>query len=201
MGQPSLPHLTASFLREQLGGAAPPPARAIIPPIGKVAVFHSAVATFYSPSDSAGAGGMRRERIRATPSWRGSAGRYDTIFVSEDASLPGMHGLLVARVHLFFSFEAGGIIYPCALVHWFSQTAEECDEDTGMWVVSRDAEFDGSPALQVIHLDTVLRACHLLPVFGDQRVPATLSFTETLDAFRFYYVNKFADHHANEISL
>ena len=75
---------------------------------------------------------MRRERIRAVPSWRNGPGRYDTVFVSEDASLPGMQGLLVARVLLLFSFKAHGVLYPCALVHWFSRVGHECDEDTGM---------------------------------------------------------------------
>ena len=35
----------------------------------KVSVFSSAIATFYAPSDPSGKHGMRRERIRSTPSW------------------------------------------------------------------------------------------------------------------------------------
>jgi hypothetical protein len=187
------------FLGEQLEGQGHN--QAYLPPIGRISVFHSAIATFYSPSDSSGMGGMRRERIRATPEWRGGFGRYDTVFVSEDANAPGMQGLMVARVRLFFSFQAAGVLYPCALVHWFSRTAEVCHPETGMWTVERNLDNEGNPVLQVIHLDTILRACHLLPVFGNGRVPRGLHFTDTLDAFQAYYVNKFADHHANEISF
>jgi hypothetical protein len=32
-------------------------------------VFHSALATFYAPSDTSGIGGMHHQRICATPSW------------------------------------------------------------------------------------------------------------------------------------
>jgi hypothetical protein len=45
----------------------------------------------------------------------------------------------------------------------------------------------------------VVRAAHLLPVFGRERVSTTLSFTDTLDAFTRFYVNRFVDHHAFEI--
>jgi len=65
-----------------------------------------------------------------------------------------------------------------------------------MWVVQRDDE--GSPP-SIIHLDSVVRAAHLLPVFGPERVSTTLSFTDTLDTFTRFYVNKFVDHHAFEI--
>ena len=68
-------------------------------------------------------------------------------------------------------------------------------------MVEPDFHGDGSRALQIIHIDTVLRAAHLIPVFGEDRVPESLHFSETLDAFKLYYVNKFADHHANEIAF
>ena len=63
---------------------------------GKVRVFTSAVATFFAPSDPSGVGGMRRERIRATRSWRRGAACNDCIFVVQDADLPGFQGLLAA---------------------------------------------------------------------------------------------------------
>src|ERR1700761_5958993 len=47
-------------------------------------VFHSAVATFYAPSDTSGIGGMHRQRIRAVPSWRHADGRYDCMFLEKD---------------------------------------------------------------------------------------------------------------------
>jgi hypothetical protein len=129
-------------------------------------------------------------------SWRKGAGRYDTIFVNTDSSADGMRGLDVARVRLFFSFSHHGVEYPCALVRWFSRVGDSPDDHTGMWVVQRDDE--GSPP-SIIHLDSVVRAAHLLPVFGPERVSTTLSFTDTLDTFTRFYVNKFVDHHAFEI--
>ncbi|KAF8528622.1 hypothetical protein JB92DRAFT_3081421 [Gautieria morchelliformis] len=145
---------------------------------GKITVYPSAVATFHAPSDISGIGGMRREHIRAVNSWRKGSGRYDTIFVNTDPFAEGMHGLDIARVQLFFSFSHDGVQYPCALVHWFSRLVTS-----------------------IVHLDTIVRAAHLLPVFGHEYVSRTLSFSDTLDEFTSFYVNKYADHHAFEIAF
>ncbi|EIM91981.1 uncharacterized protein STEHIDRAFT_46596, partial [Stereum hirsutum FP-91666 SS1] len=52
----------------------------------------------------------------------------------------------------------------------------------------------------VIHLDALIRAAHLIPVYGnDFRVPTKWKHTDSLDAFSMFYVNKFVDHHAHEI--
>ncbi|KAI5991406.1 hypothetical protein EDD15DRAFT_2106569, partial [Pisolithus albus] len=67
-----------------------------------IAVFHSAVATYYAPSDPCGVGGMHREHIRATPSWWSGPPWYDCVFLNIDSSAAGMHGLAVACVWLFF---------------------------------------------------------------------------------------------------
>lgn len=162
---------------------------------GKITTYSSALATFHAPSDNSGIGGMHRERIRAVKSWRHGPGRYDTVFVNTDSSADGMRGLDVARVRLFFSFSHDGVKYPCALVHWFSRVGDSPDDLTGMWVVYPDD--DESPP-SVIHLDSIVRAAHLLPVFGPERISTTLSFTDTLDRFRRFYVNRFVDHHAFE---
>ena len=58
-------------------------------------MHHSALATFFAPSDLCGAGGMRQERIRSTPSWYDHP-RHDTVFVVLDDNLPGMEGMVVA---------------------------------------------------------------------------------------------------------
>ena len=71
---------------------------------GKISVFHSAIASFFAPSDECGLHGMRRERIQSCPLWRGKAPRRDCAFVVEDEDKPGMRGMNVARVQLFFSF-------------------------------------------------------------------------------------------------
>ena len=167
----------------------------------KITIYPSAVATFYSPSDISGIKGMRYERIRAIGSWRKGPPRYDCIFVETDPDAPGMRGLDIARVRLFFAFTYNGIRYPCALIHWFSRVAESADGGTGMWVVEPDSEDDGKPFTSVIHLDAAVRAAHLLPVFGEGFVSRTLAFTDTLDEFRSFYVNRYVDHHAFEIAF
>ena len=111
-----------------------------------------------------------------------------------------MRGLDVVRVLLLFSFPFKGITYPCAFVRWFSIINEECDEDTGMWMVQPAVTEDGLPDVSVIHLDCVFRAVHLLPIYGETQVPDNVSHHNSLDAFAGFYINKYADHHAFEIA-
>jgi hypothetical protein len=143
---------------------------------------------------------MRREWIRASPSWRNGPPRYDCVFLNTDPTAEGMRGLDVARVLLFFSFEYDSTTYPCALVRWLSRVGDGPDEDTGMWMVQPDLEEDGSSIITVIHLDCILRAAHLIPVYGDEFIPRELSLHHSLDAFLLHYVNKFIDHHAFQIA-
>jgi len=168
-----------------------------LPPINvKISVFHSAVATFHAPSDPSGMHGMRRERIRSTPSWRGREARRDCAFVVENETQNGMRGMAVVRVILLFSFEYEGIYYPCALVEWFKRVRQ--DPVTVMWVVCPDSTR-GIRDRSVLHLDSFLRGAHLIPVYGDEALPADFHYSYSLDAFQAFYVNKFIDHHANEI--
>ncbi|KAH9032130.1 hypothetical protein EDB85DRAFT_2073967 [Lactarius pseudohatsudake] len=164
---------------------------------GHINIYHSAVARFYAPSDLCGTGGMYRERIRSTPNWRGEYPRHDTVFVERGAGLPGMHGMLVARVLLFFSFSFRDQHYPCALVHWFIPVGDEPDDETGMWVVR--PEFKGNRrSLSIIHLDCIVRGAHLLPVFGSSFLPEEFHFSDSLHAFQAYFVSRYADHHMYE---
>jgi hypothetical protein len=166
---------------------------------GHISVFHSAIARFYAPSDVCGAGGMFQERIRSTPVWRGVSARRDTVFVETDKGVPGMRGMTIGRVLLFFSFIFEDVPYPCALVHWYSLVATEPDEDTGLWVVRPEFEATGGHrSLAVIHLDCVARGAHLSGVCGSSFVPEGLDFHDSLDLFQAYFVNSYADHHAHE---
>jgi hypothetical protein len=144
---------------------------------------------------------MHRERIRAVPTWRKGPGRYDCMYVSTDAVAEGMRGLDIARVRLFFEFSFQNIKYPCALIQWFSRVAGEPDEDTGMWIVQPDRDLSGLPIREIIHLDTIVRAAHLIGVYGNAFLPCDLTFDRSLDIFRAYYVNKYIDHHAYEIAF
>jgi hypothetical protein len=161
-------------------------------------VFHSAIARFYSPSDLCGAGGMYRQRIRCNPSWYGHT-RRDTVFVVQDEGRPGMAGLLVARIHLFFSFvdDVDGETVPCALVSWFVPASNHRDPDTGMWIVEAEGTHRQRPT-QVIHLKSIARGAHLLPKYGVGRIPDYITYVNSLDEFQTYFVNPYIDHHCHE---
>ncbi|KAH7930534.1 hypothetical protein BV22DRAFT_1191146 [Leucogyrophana mollusca] len=158
---------------------------------GKVSVFNSAAATFFAPSDPSGIGGMRREHIRACPLWRREHARNDCVFVNTDPDLQGMPGLDIARILAFFSFKFEGAVYPCAVIHWFEKVDDKADEDTGMWVVQPGFGEGGKREVAVIHIDTIYRAAHLIPVYGPDFIPADILFHQSYDVFRSFYVNNF----------
>lgn len=171
------------------------------PPPAHATVFPSAVAIFHAPSDICGIRGMKKERIRATRSWRGGPPRYDCAYVDEDETLPGFRGLSAVRVRLLFSFKyTNGVTYPCALVSWFVPVSDRPCEETGLWMVEPQMDQFGRYVTSVIHLDCMLRAAHLIGVAGNDSIPIHLAHTDSLDAFTAFYVNKYADHHAHEIA-
>ncbi|KAG1775760.1 hypothetical protein EV702DRAFT_972514, partial [Suillus placidus] len=104
------------------------------------------------------------------------------------------------RTLCFFSFKYKWVLYECAVVCWFNIIGDAPDEDTGMWVVQ--PSFDGhSPDISVIHIDAIYRTAHFLPIYGVDFIPRAINFSNSLDKFRTFYVNKFADHHAFEITF
>ena len=159
-------------------------------------VHHSAIAAFYAPSDLCGPGGMRRERIRSTPAFHGHP-RRDTVFVVLDDSKPGMEGMEIGHVLLFFSFFYRHRSHCCALINWFVHD-DEPDADTGMWTVQLERNWKGEPTVQVIPLETIARGAHLLPIYGSARVPDDFSHHNALDSFSAFFVNHFVDHHTHE---
>ncbi|KAJ7618617.1 hypothetical protein FB45DRAFT_981191 [Roridomyces roridus] len=167
----------------------------------KVKSYPSATATFLAPSDQSGLGGLLRERIRSVRSWRGGPPRYDCVFVAHDQKTPGFRGLLVARVLLFMSVKHRGFVYPCALVTWFSSIGEEPCPDVGMWMVEPDIDDRGNRVLDIVGLESLVRAAHLIPIFGDDFIPHHFSYTWSLDRFKSFYINKYADHHSHEIAF
>jgi hypothetical protein len=200
---PDFPYLIRQFIHEQEHRKSASDTNHVPLPTfyDKITHYPSAVATFHAPSDISGTGGMRRERIRAVKSWRKGPPRYDTVFVNTDSSADGMRGLDIARTRLFFSFSHNGIKYPCALVDWFSRVGDVPNDNTGMWVVEPSILDDGTKFTSIIHLDTVVRAAHLLPVFGRGHISRTLTHSDTLNEFPRFYVNKYADHHSFEIAF
>ncbi|KZT24237.1 hypothetical protein NEOLEDRAFT_1179483 [Neolentinus lepideus HHB14362 ss-1] len=200
--QPTFNCLLREFLRDQINALNPLSHLAELPVFADpIFIHHSATATFYAPSDPSGIQGMRREHIRATPSWRKGAPRFDCIFVKqdvqrEDSPYPRFD---VARVFVFFSFKFSDRRYKCALVHWFEWADQRPDEDTGMWIVDRGAGGASRPALSIIPIQRILRAAHLIPMFGRTNILRDVTHTNALDQFRLFYVNKYADHHAFEV--
>lgn len=199
---PELPELMRRFLYNQLLPDADVSGSHVdldeCPEIrGRVYIYHSACATFYAPSDQSGIGGMCRERIRATPSWHGGASRNDCVFVTKDSEIDGMRGLHVARVQFFFSFSHNRVVYPCAFVEWFVPIGDAPCEDTGYWMVEPDIDEDGQPVRDVIHVDCIVRGALLIPIYGDRHLPPHIIFSNSLGAFRAYYVNKYSDYHAH----
>ena len=110
-----------------------------------------------------------------------------------------MRGLVIARVHLFFSFEVANEGFSCALVHHFRKSFNDPDPDNGMWIIKPDFDGNGYRVMDVVHIDSMVRAAHLLPVFkGDAVILREINFSNTLDTFTAFYVNKYIDYHAFE---
>ena len=182
INQPRLPELVRRFLYDQLHSdtnisSFDVPLESCPRFNGHIAVFHSATAHFYAPSDMSGAGGMRQERIR----------------------MAGMH---IGRVLLFFSFIRNDVYYPCALIRWFVTVGPRVDDETGLWIVKPETVTGNGnrsqPHLAVVHLDCIARAAHLIGVYGSAFLPEDFDFTFALDAFQSFYINTYADHHMHE---
>jgi hypothetical protein len=203
---PSFPIMVRQFLYDQLHPDSKIPSSQLEVTVypdfyDKISIFYSAIAMFRSPSDISGVNGMRRGYIRATPSWRNGSPRYDCVLLSTNPDMEGMHGLDVACVLIFFWFFFQGEEYQCALIHWFSRVGSEPDEDIGMWVVEPEFEAD-EPHVAIVHIDSIYRPVHLTPVYKtNQYLSRSLTMHDTLDTFKRFYVNKFADHHAFEIAF
>lgn len=170
----------------------------------RVSVHPSALAFFRAPSDLCGTKGISSERIRAVDTWQKGAGRYDCIFVETDPNALGMLGLDVSQVKAFLSFSFESKLYQCALVSWFSRIGDKPDDTTGMWMVQADFEDDAKTEryCSVIPIDSIVRAAHLMPIFGTGFTPK--GFTPALSLttiFRGWYVNKFIDYHAFEFAF
>ncbi|KAH9013947.1 hypothetical protein EDB85DRAFT_2076528 [Lactarius pseudohatsudake] len=195
--KPTFPTLVQCFLHYQLSSGSrfdleTLSVRGLPVSNKKVLLFNSASSIFLAPSDPCGIHGL----------W--GAPRYDVVLVNTgdggNKALP-MSGYAAARVLFFFSLEHSGENFPAALVWWYtlSDDSGHRDEATGMWLVEREYNWDQKPHLAVVHIDTIFRAVHLLPYFSQEHVRKGFSYTDTLDTYANFYVNKYADHHSFEI--
>ncbi|KAG2107667.1 uncharacterized protein F5147DRAFT_745903 [Suillus discolor] len=166
---------------------------------GRIRVFNSAVSMFFAPSNLSGIGGMKHEYIRVSPKWRTGHACKDCVLVITDSNAHGMRGMDIAQVLTFFSFRLRDVRYPCTVVCWFNRVGNAPDDNTGMWMVE-PSSVDGRTHFAVIHVDSIFRSTHLIPVYGTDMLPPAIKSHHILDIFTLFYVNKYADHHAFEIA-
>lgn len=107
----------------------------------------------------------------------------------------------VVHVLLLFSFRHDGTLYPCAFVELFKKIGRSPDSATGMWKVKPKKDRCGNRVISVLHLDSFLRAAHLIPIYGEEFVSVGFQSSDSLDVFSAFFVNKYADHHAHEIAF
>ena len=75
----------------------------------------------------------------------------------------------------------------------------EVDHVAGPGVAVRVAAVD--PAVRVpsiVHLYSIVRDVHLIPVFWGTQMPIDFNFSYSLDAFEHFHVNKYADYYSFE---
>ena len=69
-----------------------------------------------------------------------------------------------------------------------------------MYTVKPDHLPNGQPVTAVVHLNTVFRVAHLLPIFSNHQALSKYQCHEqTLDLFSEFYVNKYINHHTFEV--
>ncbi|KAF9780987.1 hypothetical protein BJ322DRAFT_1112381 [Thelephora terrestris] len=170
--------------------------------VQEISVFHSAKATFHALSNSSGVEGYYRETIRSTSRWQTSGiivPRQDPVLLATGSDTAGVRGLEVARVQLLFSFMLEEELFECALVHEYCKSFTDPDPDNSLWIFEPDYSDGGSRITSVIHLNSIVRAAHLSPVFKDNTpMPREINFSHTLDVFSAFYLNNYIDYHAFE---
>ncbi|KAH9923725.1 uncharacterized protein BXZ73DRAFT_91410 [Epithele typhae] len=171
----------------------------------QISLYLCAHATYFAPSELSLPGGMHSEIIRCTPNWMRREPRYDTVLVQVDEEDDVMHGLAVARLCKLFSLNTDYFLHECALVEWFDFVSDAPDELTGMWVVKLLVHGVSKPemnhnhrSVDIIPLDSIVHSCHLIPYYGTKSLKNWRHYN-TLDAFKWYYVNSYIDYHTFQI--
>ena len=62
-----------------------------------------------------------------------------------------------------------------------------------MWVIEPEYNVDRILSLAVIDIDTIYCSAHLLPVFPKTTIPYLQNYSGTLDNYKNFYINKYAD--------
>ncbi|KAI9065785.1 hypothetical protein FKP32DRAFT_1567193, partial [Trametes sanguinea] len=205
VGCPQLPALLQQFLYDQehpSSASSSASSHSDIPLPNLITVLPSAIAHFHASELQSRPGGLYHERIRSVTSWRSGPPRHDCAYIVIDPSQPGFRGLEVVRIRLLFSIRTmDQTVYPCALASRFIPMGDHPCSDTGMWIVRPEVDEHGQPVLFVLHLDQILRAAHLIGNPGDTILPTHLTYSDTLDVFTAFYVNKYIDYHAHQTAF
>ncbi|EIW75493.1 hypothetical protein CONPUDRAFT_65748 [Coniophora puteana RWD-64-598 SS2] len=69
-----------------------------------------------------------------------------------------------------------------------------------MYMVQPKFNSDSSRRVDVVHIDSLVRAAHLIPHFGTGHVPEEMHCYDSYDSYDSFYLNRFVDHHAFEIA-
>ncbi|KAI5980349.1 hypothetical protein F5J12DRAFT_732972, partial [Pisolithus orientalis] len=48
--------------------------------------------------------------------------------------------------------------------------------------------------LAIVHINTIIQAAHLIPIFGQEHAPLPISFNNSLNVYCRFYINHFVDH-------
>ncbi|KAN0101066.1 hypothetical protein V8E55_001050 [Tylopilus felleus] len=120
--------------------------------------------------------------------------RHDYAFVYSQPGRPGMCGLDVIHILTFFTFGHYTKEYPCVVMHKYT-ISNEADEDTGMWVVQPAYNTRWQPDLTIIHLNTLYRTAHLIPIYGNRPISTEIQADNSYNSFHAFYINKYVDHH------
>ncbi|KAI6146653.1 hypothetical protein BKA82DRAFT_145976 [Pisolithus tinctorius] len=146
---------------------------------------------------------MCHKYIHSCPMWRNEGPCFDCIFVVTDPEAEGMHGLDIAHVLCFFSFNQffeplyQSTLYPCTVIHWFNHMGDGPDVATGMWIICPSYN-----ACNVPHIDIIYHAAHLIPIYATHNINTRdIKPHGSYNTFNFFYVNKFTNHHAFEIAF
>ncbi|KIM60851.1 hypothetical protein SCLCIDRAFT_123437 [Scleroderma citrinum Foug A] len=132
---------------------------------------------------------MRCKHIHSCPVWREEGPQFNCVFIVTDPQAEGMCGLDVARVlfffffFFFFSFHYLGTRYPCAVMHWFDRIGDSPDESTGMWIVRPGYQTRNVQNIAVVHIDTIYRAAHLIPLWEVNTLEISASGTDLVGTY------------------
>lgn len=129
------------------------------------------------------------------PRKAGKAPTADTVLVVEDASLRGrgFKGLRVAQVRVIFKLPSqyGSNDHLLAYVEWFRPLRAR-DAVSGMFKLKRSTLHHARHA-EIISVDRIWQACHLLPKFGTGKVEPSWTHQNVLEKADDFYFNHYAN--------